>query len=368
MGRKRKTTEEWLKKVRVKREDKGLFYDYSESVYLGAREPIDIICRIHGKYTQSTAANHTNGSGCPICGHEKMVEALSSSTQEWIQKATTIHNHTYDYSESEYMGASNPITIICRVHGKYTQEKASNHLQGHRCPKCGDERVSALNKSSTEEWVQKSLLIHKNTYDYSESVYTGSGDPIDIICKIHGKYTQHSANDHLQGRGCSKCGDERVAKALSSSTQEWVQKAIAIHNHTYDYSDTQYGGSSEPICIICRVHGKYQQNSANDHLQGSGCPKCAESGFNKNKNAILYYIKIGNLYKIGITNNNVHKRYSNIERDKFDEVIEWRMSGTKAYRREQFILNHFKEYRYIGEPILKSGNTELFTKDVLELF
>jgi hypothetical protein len=42
--------------------------------------------------------------------------------------------------------------------------------------------------------------------------------------------------------------------------------------------------------------------------------------------------------------------------------------GRKAFELEQYYLNLFKEHRYQGPPILKSsGNTELFTHDILGL-
>ena len=40
------------------------------------------------------------------------------------------------------------------------------------------------------------------------------------------------------------------------------------------------------------------------------------------------------------------------------------MSHLDAFTEEQKILNTFKEYKYLGEPILSSGNTEILTKGV----
>ena len=65
---------------------------------------------------------------------------------------------------------------------------------------------------------------------------------------------------------------------------------------------------------------------------------------------------------------NVEKRYLPWERELFDEVLTLKTSGANAYDIEQCILKNCSEYRYKGKPILASGNTELFTKDVLEWF
>ncbi len=45
------------------------------------------------------------------------------------------------------------------------------------------------------------------------------------------------------------------------------------------------------------------------------------------------------------------------------------MSGEEAYATEQSILKIYKEFKYYGDFILKSGgNTELFTCDILNCF
>lgn len=61
-----------------------------------------------------------------------------------------------------------------------------------------------------------------------------------------------------------------------SSTDEWVQKAIAIHGDYYDYSKSVYVSYRDPITIICRVHGAFEQRAGlHTGSRKSGCPKCA---------------------------------------------------------------------------------------------
>ena len=48
----------------------GDAYDYSSSIYAGAREYTEIICPFHGPFFQRPN-NHLNGAGCPDCGEEK---------------------------------------------------------------------------------------------------------------------------------------------------------------------------------------------------------------------------------------------------------------------------------------------------------
>jgi len=95
------------------------------------------------------------------------------------------------------------------------------------------------------------------------------------------------------------------------------------------------------------------------------------TGFNPEKRGLVYYIRIDKdgttVYKIGITNNSVKDRFR--EESKYITVLRtWEFEyGQKAINLEQSILKEYSYAKYKGEPILKSGNTEMFIDDVLLL-
>ena len=59
-------------------------------------------------------------------------------------------------------------------------------------------------KSSTSEFIEKSIKIHGNKFDYSKVEYIGSHTKVCIICPEHGEFYQ-SPTGHLSGNGCPKC-------------------------------------------------------------------------------------------------------------------------------------------------------------------
>jgi len=69
-----------------------------------------------------------------------------------------------------------------------------------------------------------------------------------------------------------------VSKKLS--TEQFIQKSKEIHNNFYNYSNVIYITSFSKVCIICPIHGKFQQ-TASSHLRGKGCPKCANEKRNQ---------------------------------------------------------------------------------------
>ncbi len=58
------------------------------------------------------------------------------------------------------------------------------------------------------------------------------------------------------------------------TTEEFIQKAKAIHGDKYDYSKVEYVNASTNVRIICPIHGEFLQRPSH-HLGGHGCSKCA---------------------------------------------------------------------------------------------
>lgn len=56
----------------------------------------------------------------------------------------------------------------------------------------------------------------------------------------------------------------------------FIKKANKIHNGKYNYSKVIYKYSKSKVIITCPIHGDFEQEAAS-HLQGHGCPKCANN-------------------------------------------------------------------------------------------
>lgn len=289
---------------------------------------------------------------------------------EWNYRVNTIHNNKYDYTKVNYVNTRTKVIIICPTHGEFEQ-RAGDHMLGAGCIKCGIAGVKNSLTSDTNSFTKKANVLHNNKYDYSKVDYKNSKTKVVIICPIHGEFEQNP-NSHLNGYGCALCGLNTLSKTFSSNTEKFITKAKLVHNNKYNYDKVEYVNSKIKVLITCPTHGDFEQ-TPNNHLTGYGCQGCAESGFDKTKSAILYYLKVTTndnqiLYKIGITNGTINTRFSAKELNKIEVIslIEY-VRGQEAYEEEQKILQQYKNQRYIGACVLESGNTELFTKDVLGL-
>ena len=174
-------------------------YDYSLTNYINSRSKIKINCLYHGEFEQR-ANNHMLGTGCPKCsGKNKPISEI-------IEDFNKIHNYKYDYNLVEYKNKNSLIKIICKEHGVF-EKIAYAHNSGKGCPKCGRGTLT------TEEFIKKSNIKHKNKYDYSLVNYIGVREKVTIICPIHGKFDQKS-KDHLNGCDCPNCSESKGEKII----------------------------------------------------------------------------------------------------------------------------------------------------------
>lgn len=119
----------------------------------------------------------------------------------------------------------------------------------------------------TNKFIQKARAIHGDKYNYSKTILTRWKDKIIITCPIHGEFLQ-LPNNHIAGNGCPSCSN-----LYRYSTEEFIQKAKAIHGDKYNYSKSIYKSNRNKIIITCLRHGDFIQLPQN-HLQGIGCSKC----------------------------------------------------------------------------------------------
>ena len=288
---KKKTTEQFILESIAKHGDK---YDYSKVVYTKKDNKVIIICKKHGDFEQC-ANSHLQGCGCTKCAIEETHLLQKSNTTAFIEKATKIHGHKYDYTKIDYVNVKTKIIIVCNSCKSVFSQVPNSHLSGNGCKKCANKLIGERSRiHTTETIIQKAKEMHGDKYDYSKVEYTGIDNKIIIICKEHGEFKQSPVCHINRQNGCKKCADKMNGKKLMITTEEFVQKAKEIHGDKYDYSKVEYTGIYNKIIIICKEHGDFEQGS-NVHIRSGGCPFCV------NKTEAKLYEKLLPLYSTLIT-------------------------------------------------------------------
>lgn len=213
------------------------------------------------------------------------------TTSEFITQAQTVHKGTYTYPNCHYRTRDDHVTINCSLHGAFRQNPV-RHLNGSGCPKCATLRQTL----TKEQFIVQAKTSHGDcNYGYSKVVYVNSRTKVTITCRVHGDFKQRPS-DHMRGDGCPYCS-ERVKKDTSS----FINKAKGIHGDKYEYHNSEYVNSNTKVRVTCRLHGDFLVKPYH-HYKGSGCPSCANYGFDLNAQAFLYLLKGDNgKYKVGIT-------------------------------------------------------------------
>jgi len=344
MGKKL-TTEGFIERAKKVHGDK---FDYSEVVYLSARSKVKIICKKHGIFEQ-TPTSHLMGKGCSACKVENSSVNRTSNTFCFIAKARLKHGDKYDYSLVDYKKSNTKVSIICKKHGIFEQTPSS-HLSGSGCPDCSVENTSINRTSDSCEFITKARLKHGNMYLYDSVTYVNARTKVKIICQKHGIFEQ-TPYHHISGKGCPSCSGnarhtfETLTKSISEKHNGKITLAegqeIKGMNKKYKFqhvcgyewfaqASSVLSGCGCPSCsgripytfetltrVVSEKHGgeiklvsdqqidgvrrkyKFQHTcghkwfaAASNIIRGNGCPKCAKSGFDPSKPAVLYILGI----------------------------------------------------------------------------
>lgn len=193
------TTKEFISQAKLVHGDK---FSYDRSEYKTALENITVTCKVHGDF-EITPDSHKRGNGCAKCKFVMLGNRNRGTLENFLLRAKKHHGERYDYSKVDYKDSKQKLEIICKEHGSFFQS-ANSHGMGRGCPDCGDVEIGKKLADTTENFISKAQEVHGLKYDYSETKYTRHSKKLDIICRLHGKFTTLAAT-HLRGCDCPKC-------------------------------------------------------------------------------------------------------------------------------------------------------------------
>jgi hypothetical protein len=316
---------------------------------------------------------------------------------KFIDKANKRFNNKFDYSKVDYINAKTKVEIGCPDHG-YFYQTPDKHLQSkYPCPLCNESSRPVRHVKSSyikpciskEEFENMFYKLHNKTYyELDLSGFQGlTKGIISVKCKLHNttKVYDFPKNTLIAKYPCSNCSDESRASSKTKSYDDTIKECLTVHRGEYSYPEENkqhYNNRESIIKIICSKHGEFEKKTQK-HLSGQGCFRCkvdkliaagvllggySDEYFNnnpekKNENAEIYYMKVGDYYKVGITTNLVHREKAIRSKSKLPVEVIWKDNTNlfDAYKKEQEILERYKEYR-----VYLDWSTEVFSKNILE--
>jgi hypothetical protein len=204
-------------------------------------------------------------------------------------------------------------------------------------------------KSTKEEFINKSNIIHNFEYDYSLVEYINNKTKVKIICKEHGEFEQRPDN-HIQRQKCPLC----VNVNIKSNKDQFISKSKIKFGDLYDYSLVEYINNKTKVKIICKEHGIFEQKP-DLHLSKSIKTACLEC---TSKSRMIDYEDIIN--RMSIKHNNFYNYSKFIYNGQNNKGI---IICPNHGEFKQVVLNHLNGN---GCKKCKNSKGELLVSNVLD--
>ena len=268
-------------------------------------DPSEVIAGSHKKYSFRCNNNHSyvttlgsrtgkGNSGCPYCVNQKVLVGfndLATTSPELAKEAD-------GWDPSKFIGGNKSIKDWkCSKNHSYKLSIYRRNRAEVGCPFCGNRKALAgFNDLAT---THPELSKEADGWDPS-TVISGSEAKLRWICAKGHNYFSVLSSRALAGNGCPVCNNRLVISGVNDLAT--THPEIAKQADGWDPSTVSYGNETKKWWLC--PEGHRFKNSPNGRTMGRGCPSCAESGFDPNKDAFLYFLGHPNweMYQIGITN------------------------------------------------------------------
>ena len=267
----RETYDNKLKFIKKSTEIFNNKFDYSKVEYINNRTKVKIICPIHGEFEATPYEHISSQFGCKKCATEFISKnKIEKNKKLFIEKASKIHNDKYQYNE-EYNGIKNNISIICPIHGEFTQN-IHDHLQGCGCPKC------SIRLSNGENEIYEYLLSLGLHIIHNDRTIL-NGKELDIYIpekklaieynglRWHSEQFKNNArNYHIEKT--NKCIKQGI-RLIHIFEDEWRNKQELVKSRLNALMGIKCNKIRAHKCKICNVNAKIAMKFLDDnHLQG----------------------------------------------------------------------------------------------------
>ena len=276
----------------------------------------------------------------------------------------------------DYNGYHEPIKhICCGCNGEWVVSPAGV-INGGNCRKCKIKTQTGTSSITHEIYLEELISLGIDTFPIDS--FINKSTKINHECADCKQIWHTSPKALLKSRYgvCPSCSKLRQNKASTKTNKEYIKQLNKLDNGVTAIEKYDHKNNFLHKCSC----GNIWKSSAGNILRGHKCTNWRNSGqywngdFYKNKKTILYYIKVGNLFKIGVTlfKESIEKSIfkirfaSDIKNGVLIELIYTQVfeDGSQAFDLEQSILVEHTDCRYNGNNILGGGNSELFNVDI----
>jgi Zn finger protein HypA/HybF involved in hydrogenase expression len=258
----------------------------------GSGHKKDWKCKEGHIYTSTVSSRTTNESGCPVCDGKQVLAGFNDLQSLFPDIAAEAYG--WD-PEIVTKSTGQKKDWKCKEGHIYSSRIADRTSSGSGCPVCDGKHVLAgFNDLKT-----KFPDIAAEAYGWdSETVTAGSNQKQDWKCTQGHIYSSVVSSRTSSGNGCPVCDGKQVLAGFND-----------LQSLFPDIAAEAFGW--DPKTVTKAIHqkkdwkcnkGHNYSSSVASRTRGSGCPTCAEHGFDPEKDAWFYLMQRPGEQQLGISN------------------------------------------------------------------
>ncbi len=286
----------------------------------------------------------SNDQGCRYCSRSKVLPGFNDLATTHPELA----KEAFGWNPSTILsGSQKKVSWTCsQGHTFEATPSARSSInkgafrapKGTNCPFCAGKSVLELfNDLAT---THPAIALEADGWD-PRKINSGSNKKLNWKCSFGHKWQSVVNNRTSQGLGCPICSGQKVLPGfndLLTTHPELAREALNWDPRNFNR------GSGKKVEWKCSEGHEWKAVISNRALQGKGCPTCADSGFDPNLPAYLYFLiqDKWEMFQIGITND-LPRRIKEHSRNDW-EVVEVRgpIEGHLTQQWETAILRMLK--------------------------
>jgi hypothetical protein len=263
----------------------------------GSKNKVKWKCKLGHTWIATIGDRAHKESGCPYCSGNKVLKGFNDLKTTHPTLIPEING--WD-AEKTSAGSGKKLSWKCSLGHEWLASPQSRALHNTNCPYCSGNKVLAgFNDLKTTHPV-----IAMQAVDWDPLKFTfGSHKKMLWKCDLG-----HNFKATINGRtssstltGCPFCSGSKVLIGFNDLETTNPQ----ISKEAYKWDPKNYSaGSSVKLWWICSNAHKWRATPNSRTSSGTGCPTCANSGFDPNKKGYLYFLEHPTwlMFQIGITN------------------------------------------------------------------
>lgn len=253
-------------------------------------------CKNGHTWLASIASRNSRGIGCPKCsGHDVIV-----GTNDVLTLFPNLAKEADGWDPSQVMAGSGKILKWkCSKDHIWSAQVGSRSFQKSGCPYCSNKKTAkGFNDLSTTH-----PFLSKQAHNWDPTTLTaGSQKNVSWICSKKHTWKTTIAHRSKENTSCPYCSGRQAWPGFN----DLQSTNASLAKEAYGWDPTKYTNSSgvkvKWKCVENHIWKAaiYSRSGGNE----TGCPSCANSGYDPNKKGHIYFLSHPNwlMFQIGITN------------------------------------------------------------------